>query len=62
MGGSLTCCGDRLKYMGSKAGMLAGTLGEQLRTLAPKHERFVDLFSGSGAVARYVATTLSSRS
>jgi adenine-specific DNA-methyltransferase len=30
-----------------------------LRTLAPKHERFVDLFSGSGAVARYVATTLS---
>ncbi|SFF99659.1 Adenine-specific DNA methylase [Curtobacterium sp. YR515] len=37
--------------------MLAGTLGDQLTALAPDAERFVDLFAGSGAVSRYVATT-----
>jgi len=36
--------------------MLAGTLGDHLRDLAPSHDRFVDLFAGSGAVAKFVAT------
>jgi hypothetical protein len=36
--------------------MLAGTLGDHLRELAPVHGRFVDLFAGSGAVGRFVAT------
>jgi adenine-specific DNA-methyltransferase len=42
--------------MGSKVGMLAGSLGAELLELAPGHERFVDLFAGSGAVGRFVAT------
>jgi len=36
--------------------MLTGTLGNHLRDLAPVAARFVDLFAGSGAVSRYVAT------
>lgn len=43
--------------MGSKVSMLAGTLGEALLQLAPRATRFVDLFAGSGAVSRYVATS-----
>lgn len=42
--------------MGSKTGMLSGVLGEKLDALAPVGGRFIDLFSGSGAVAQYVAT------
>lgn len=43
--------------MGSKVSMLNGSLGSQLIELAPRSRRFVDLFAGSGAVARYMATT-----
>lgn len=42
--------------MGSKVSMLSGTLGQHLMELTPKASRFVDLFAGSGAVSRFVAT------
>lgn len=45
-----------MKYMGSKRWMLCNGLGHLLDTAAPKAERFVDLFSGSAAVAAFVAT------
>jgi adenine-specific DNA-methyltransferase len=41
--------------MGSKRVMLKGKLGHLLTSTIPKYERFVDLFSGTGAVASYVA-------
>ncbi len=44
-----------MKYMGSKKWMLANGLGAVLNREAAKAKRFVDLFSGSGAVASYVA-------
>jgi adenine-specific DNA-methyltransferase len=47
-----------MKYMGSKRAMLAGELGGVLLNNLRGRRRFVDLFSGSGAVARFVATRL----
>lgn len=44
-----------MKYMGSKAYMLNGFLGEHLLTMSASADRVVDLFSGSGAVALFVA-------
>jgi adenine-specific DNA methylase len=44
-----------MKYMGSKRAMLANGLGEAIADALPKHRRFVDLFTGSGAVAWHVA-------
>lgn len=44
-----------MKYMGSKRSMLLNGLGEALASALPNVERFVDLFSGSGAVANHVA-------
>lgn len=44
-----------MKYMGSKRAMLQNGLGKLLNELVPQHQRFVDLFAGSGAVASYVA-------
>jgi adenine-specific DNA-methyltransferase len=44
-----------VKYMGSKAALLRGELGRRLLAEAAQHERFVDLFAGSGSVAHYVA-------
>lgn len=41
--------------MGSKVALLRGSLGDILLEQARNVDRFVDLFSGSGAVARYVA-------
>lgn len=43
-----------MKYMGSKRAMLGNGLGELLRREAPNFARFVDLFSGSGAVAWFI--------
>ena len=43
-----------MKYMGSKRAMLGNGLGELLRRETPNYSRFVDLFSGSGAVAWFV--------
>lgn len=45
-----------MKYMGSKRWMLGNGLGELLDYRAPKSARFIDLFSGSSAVASFVAT------
>src|SRR5690349_8094357 len=45
-----------MKYMGSKRWMLGNGLGHVLLDRAPKYRRFVDLFSGTGAVAGYVAS------
>jgi adenine-specific DNA methylase len=42
--------------MGSKRSMLLNGLGDLLADTAPSTKRFVDLFSGSGAVAIHVAT------
>lgn len=42
--------------MGSKRSMLLNGLGELLATITSSRKRFVDLFSGSGAVAIHVAT------
>ena len=42
--------------MGSKRSMLLNGLGDVLADTAPTMARFVDLFSGSGAVAIHVAT------
>lgn len=45
-----------MKYMGSKRSMLLNGLGDLLADTVPSTKRFVDLFSGSGAVAIHVAT------
>lgn len=44
-----------MKYMGSKATMLDGVLGEVLVAEAKNASRFVDLFTGSGSVSHHVA-------
>jgi adenine-specific DNA-methyltransferase len=44
-----------MKYMGSKLSMLSNGLGTQLLTEAENHSRFVDLMTGSGAVAWFIA-------
>ncbi|WP_083514211.1 DNA adenine methylase [Bradyrhizobium manausense] len=44
-----------MKYMGSKRVMLRNGLGKLLAQEVPQSSRFVDLFTGSGAVARHVA-------
>jgi adenine-specific DNA-methyltransferase len=44
-----------MKYMGSKRSMLLNGLGEMLEKEISGATRFVDLFTGSGAVARHVA-------
>src|SRR5688572_7318463 len=44
-----------MKYMGSKRMMLQNGLGEVLDREIASAVRFVDLFSGTGAVATYVA-------
>ena len=46
-----------MKYMGSKRAMLQNELGEVLKRQIKPRRRFVDLFSGSGAVAIHVAQT-----
>lgn len=48
-----------MKYMGSKRGMLSNGLGTLIGSEIAKSNRFVDLFTGSGAVARYAATRFS---
>ena len=45
-----------MKYMGSKRAMLQNGLGELIREEAAQAQRFVDLFSGSAAVAIHVAS------
>jgi len=47
-----------MKYMGSKRSMLLNGLGELLTEEAKDAKRFIDLFSGSGAVATFVAKRL----
>ena len=47
-----------IKYMGSKQSLLQNGLGEVIREVSEKGERFVDLFCGSAAVSWYVATEL----
>lgn len=44
-----------MKYMGSKRAMLAGGLGDIIERNVDDAGRFVDLFTGSGSVACYVA-------
>lgn len=44
-----------MKYMGSKRAMLSNGLGNLLQEEVATAERFVDLFTGSGAVASHVA-------
>jgi adenine-specific DNA-methyltransferase len=44
-----------MKYMGSKRWMLENGLGHLLRDEVPSGRRFVDLFTGSGAVASFVS-------
>ena len=44
-----------MKYMGSKASLLEGELGSITLANVAKAGRFVDLFSGSGAVGNFVA-------
>lgn len=46
-----------MKYMGSKRWMLRNGLGHLLHDEISHASRFVDLFSGSGAVAQFAATT-----
>jgi len=48
-----------MKYMGSKQAMLQNGLGELLRKNMARTSCFVDLFSGSGAVATFVARNFS---
>lgn len=48
-----------MKYMGSKRAMLSNGLGEALRAEITSARRFADLFSGSSAVAWYVAENFS---
>lgn len=45
-----------MKYMGSKRAMLANGLGILIDQAIVGRARFVDLFAGSGAVAKFVAT------
>lgn len=45
-----------MKYMGSKRAMLGNGLGELLSREVVNFERFVDLFAGSGSVAKFIAT------
>ena len=45
-----------MKYMGSKKWMLNNGLGANIRSRMVDYTRFVDLFSGSGAVSWHVAT------
>lgn len=45
-----------MKYMGSKRSMLQNGLGELLAGELANSKRFIDLFTGSGAVAWYAAT------
>lgn len=45
-----------MKYMGSKRKLLKKGLGDLLRQEMRKASRFVDLFSGSGVVSRFVAS------
>ncbi len=45
-----------MKYMGSKRAMLQNGLGALLASEMQSSSRFVDLFTGSGAVAWFVAT------
>ena len=45
-----------MKYMGSKRWMLRNGLGQLIRDEAQHANRFVDLFTGSGAVAHFAAT------
>jgi len=47
-----------MKYMGSKRGMLSNGLGELLLAEASTVGRFHDLFSGSAAVAQFVASSV----
>ncbi len=44
-----------MKYMGSKRAMLTNGLGVLISEVATGRGRFVDLFSGSGAVVKFVA-------
>lgn len=44
-----------MKYMGSKAALLLGPLGDLVLAEAARADRFVDLFSGSGSVGNAVA-------
>jgi adenine-specific DNA-methyltransferase len=45
-----------MKYMGSKRAMLTNGLGVIISDAIKGRDRFVDLFSGSGAVSRFAAT------
>jgi adenine-specific DNA-methyltransferase len=45
-----------MKYMGSKRAMLTNGLGALISAVVAERSRFVDLFSGSGAVAKFVAS------
>lgn len=47
-----------MRLMGGKARALAGPLGTTILGTASHHDRFVDLFTGSGAVAGHVASRL----
>jgi adenine-specific DNA methylase len=48
-----------MKYMGSKRAMLRNGLGELLSQEVPAASRFVDLFTGSAAVACHIAQNFS---
>ncbi len=45
-----------MKYMGSKRAMLTNGLGTLITEVIEERSRFVDLFSGSGAVVKFVAS------
>ncbi|MES2188584.1 MAG: DNA adenine methylase [Pseudomonadota bacterium] len=45
-----------MKYMGSKRAMLTNGLGQLLHQALSDRSRFVDLFAGSGAVSKFVAS------
>jgi len=47
-----------MKFMGSKRGMLQNGLGQLLDNKVVKAKRFIDLFTGSGAVASFVSQRL----
>lgn len=47
-----------MKYMGSKRSMLKNGLGMLLLRESAQHDRFVDLFTGAGFVAWYVAENI----
>lgn len=44
-----------MKYMGSKRAMLGNGLGQTLEGMVSRHQRFIDLFTGSASVAWHVA-------